>query len=187
MIIAETGQAFTHVPHFVHLVGSITATSLILYVRYKKIKINLLNRSQKVLNYYKDTLNLQSIIISDKNSGLSMYDLSFTQNDLDNTLLSGFLEAIRQFGIELLNPGEESPIIKIEFQNSKLILMEYETFRIIFMMKEVPSQEFLKSIRKLSSKIEESYEKVFMEFKGAVGEFSGLKDLINTYLNIFIL
>ena len=172
---------------FALIVGSIVAASIILYVQFNRIKGIQANKKQKILNKYKDTLNLQSIIISDEKSGLSVFELTFTKKDIDGTLLSGFLEAIRKFGMELLNTGEESPIIKIEFRKSKLLLMEFDTFRINFIMKEVPSQEFLISIKNLSSEIEEKYGRFFEKFKGDLIAFEGLKELINHNLDIFFL
>ena len=60
---------------------------------------------------------------------------------IDASLISVFFEAIRNFGIELTGTYTQSQTVKLEYQNSKIIMTEFKDFRIIFVMTENPSDE----------------------------------------------
>ena len=172
-------------------VGLIAAISIIssltIYTQIKRIKRIHKEKAQTILRRYRDILNLQTIEICDKKTGLSVYQLNFTEKDINSQLLSGYIEAIRVFGIQFLSTGEESPIVKIEFQNSKLLYLEYLNFRIIFLITEIPSSEFLVLIQQLSEKIEQKYGKKFQEYNGDLTGFVSLKDLIDKNLDTIFL
>jgi hypothetical protein len=131
-----------------------------------------------------DILNLQYILIIDKKSGLDVYQQKFTGKEMDATLVSGFLDAMRSFGIELTNSKDQTQTIKLEFQNSKILMTEYKEFRVILIMNENPSEDFLESIRKLSLEIEKYYGDAIRQFRGgSIKEFRNIKKLVDHHLN----
>ncbi len=90
----------------------LTATSFVLVKRNKRIKNE---KRERIYNEYMDALNIEYFIVSDKNSGLLVYDQIITANEMDSSLISGFLQAIRGFGIELTKSRKESQTIKLEY------------------------------------------------------------------------
>ncbi|GAH12110.1 unnamed protein product, partial [marine sediment metagenome] len=93
---------------------------------------------QKIYNKYMDVLNLDYFIIIEKRTGLNIYEKVLAGKDMDASLITGFLEAIRSFGIELTGANEQSQTIKLEYQQSKIIMSEFKDFRILLIMKENP-------------------------------------------------
>ncbi|TXT63975.1 MAG: hypothetical protein BAJALOKI3v1_280013 [Promethearchaeota archaeon] len=161
------------------LAGSVSG-----YQVYKRVKASKERHRLKIYNKYMDILNLQYILIIDKKSGLDVYQQKFTGKEMDATLVSGFLDAMRSFGIELTNSKDQTQTIKLEFQNSKILMTEYKEFRVILIMNENPSEDFLESIRKLSLEIEKYYGDAIRQFRGgSIKEFRNIKKLVDHHLN----
>ncbi len=78
-----------------------TTGSLSSYIVYKKIKTNREEHLQKLHNKFRDILSLNYIMVLEKKSGLNVYEEHISGKDIDPTLVSGFLEAVRSFGIQL--------------------------------------------------------------------------------------
>ncbi len=142
---------------------------------------------QKILNMYMDVFNLNYFMVLNRASGLNVYELALAGKEIDPTLVSGFLQAIRTFGIELTDAQDQSQTIKLEFQNSKILMAEFRQFRLIFIMKENPSQDFIDSIRLLSQDIDDIYGDFIEEFKGDRQHFTGIRELLERDLNISLM
>ncbi len=168
------------------VVGSIVgiAVSIGTYQVYKREKAKKEKHRQKIYNKYMDILNLQYILIIDKKSGLEVYQQKFAGKEMNATLVSGFLEAMRSFGIELTNTQELAQTIKLDFQKSKILMSEFKNFRLILIMSEDPSVDFLESIKDLSLSIEKYYGESIRQFQGGkIKQFEGIRDLIDEHLN----
>ena len=129
-----------------------------------------------------DALNLEYVMIIDKKSSLNIYTKEFGRKGIDGTLVSGFLEAIRSFGIELTESEDKYQTIKLEYKKSKILMSEYKSFRLILIMKKNPSEGFFKSLKNLSKVIEKEYGKRIKNFQGELDQFNGLGDLIDDHL-----
>ena len=64
-----------------------------------------------------DIDNIQKLIIQHKESGTDLYELSFTSEEIDNTIFSGFLTALDIIASKELKVGE---IISIKFSEGHL-------------------------------------------------------------------
>lgn len=157
--------------------------SLSSYVSIKRIRRIRNEHRQKIFNKYMDILNLKYLIISEKNSGLTVYDQFFAGKNLESSLISGFLQAVRAFGIELTDAYEESRSVKLDYQNSKILMSDFKNTRLIFLMEEKPSKDFLDSINVLLYDIEEKYGILLEDFNGDLTEFYGIKDLLEQRLH----
>ena len=166
------------------LVSLAGLTTYQLAKRHKKVKAE---HRQKIFNKYMDVLNLNYIIIIDKNSGLNVYEQILAGKDMDVTLITGFLEAIRTFGIELTGAGEESQAISLNYHNMNIIMNDFKNFRIISIMKESPSKDFLEALKPLSRDIDTFYGKSLKNFDGEVSKFKGIKDLLDDHLQISLI
>ncbi len=162
------------------IVGSLVGLSSYKMVkRHKRIKAE---HREKIFNKYMDLLNLDYIMIVDKKTGLNVYEQILAGKERDVSLISGFLEAIRSFGIELSGSEDESQAIRLQYQSMNIIMNDFKNFRILNIMKEPPSKDFMDSLRPLSHDIETHYGNYFKQFDGIVGKFSGIKDLLEEHL-----
>jgi len=142
---------------------------------------------QKLRNKVIDTLNLNYIMISENASGLNVFEQFFGGKEIDPTLISGFLSAIRSFGIELTGTFQQSQTIKLEFQNSKILMNEFRHFRLILLMSENPSDDFIESLDTLAQDIEKTYGESIRDFDGRLDKFTGVGNLIERHLNVSFL
>ena len=163
----------------VGLTLGISATS---YKLIKNNKKKLIARKEAVYNKCIDILNLHYVLIIEKKSSLNVFDQTFTEKKMNTVLLAGFLEAIRTFGIELTGSKEHSQIIKLDYHNSKILMAEFKNFRLILIMKELPSESFYDSISTLSLEIEEKYGSYLETFKGDLEPFKTIEVLIKKHL-----
>ncbi|MFO7794504.1 MAG: hypothetical protein ACQERB_04210 [Promethearchaeati archaeon] len=178
---------FVITPFLIFLISiiSIGAVSSV-YGTYKIIKRRKRiqqKRKQKIIDKCMDIVNLNHILVTDKKSSLTLFDQKYVEKALEANLISGFLQAIRSFGIELTDTKESSQIIKLEYKNLKVIMDEYSNFRIIAIMKEIPSNEFLNSIKDLSYELEEKFGKYLENFNGDIRPFKYIDRLIIKHLN----
>jgi len=168
--------------NIVLLVIIILGGSIAGYVLVKRKRRINNERRKKIFNKFTDILNLHYFIISDKNSGLTVYEQSFAGKYLNSSLISGFLQAVRVFGIELTDANVETQSIKLDYQNSKILMLDYKSSRIILIMEENPSKDFLDSINALSYNIEERFGHLFEDFDGDITQFSEIKGLLDQHL-----
>ncbi len=167
------------------IVGAIAFISIFSFTAYKVTKNTKRKHEahrQTIFNKYMDVLNLEYFIIIHKKSGLNVYEQILASKTIDATLITGFLEAIRTFGIELTGADEQSQTIKLEYQKSKVLMSEFKSFRILLIMKENPSQDFLESIRELSYDIDNKFGRQIENFKGNTTPFAGVRDLLEQHL-----
>ena len=162
----------------------VSVSSFLLVKRNKRIKTE---RRQRIYNEYMDALNIDYFIVSDKKSGLSVYDQIIAGNQMDSTLISGFLQAIRSFGIELTKSRQESQTIKLEYQESKILMSEFKDFRFVFIMKDNPSEDFIKSIDLLSKEIDDKFGENIENFDGNVAIFQGIRRILEKYLQVALI
>ncbi|MFX1447751.1 MAG: hypothetical protein ACFFCG_06405 [Promethearchaeota archaeon] len=159
--------------------SAVTATSIVLTKKNKRKKQAM---KEKTINKFMDILNLSYVIMIEKKSSLNVFDQSFTGKEFNSTLVSGFLEAIRTFGLDISGSGEHSQTVKLEYQDSKILMSDYKSFRLIFILKEIPSSQFYEVIEDLSLEIEEKYGIYLKNFRGNLKHFEGIEDLLRKHL-----
>jgi len=167
------------------IVSAIAALSIASFTTYKLVKHTKRKHAayrQSIFNKYMDVLNLDYFIITHKKSGLNLYEQILASKSIDASLVAGFLQAIRSFGIELTGASEQSQTIKLEYQDSKILMSEFKSFRILLIMKENPSQDFLESIKALSYDIDKRYGNIIESFNGNITPFKGVGELLEQHL-----
>jgi len=165
------------------IIGIISTVSTASYMTIKKVRNKIQRNKKKLIDKFMDVLNLNYFMVIDKDSGLCVYEEILVGKIVDSTLISGFLDAIRSFGIELTGSYQQSKTIKLEYKDSKILMVEFKNFRLIFIMKENPSNDFLKSITDLSYEIDEKYGYLLSNFNNDVMPFKGIKLLVKKHLN----
>ncbi len=164
------------------VVGIIAALSIISYIGIRKILNNRQYQIGRVLEKCIDILNLNYLIVTDRRSGVDIYSQSFGEQKLDPSLISGFLQAIREFGTEA-RVDKGSRTVNIDYKDTVILMTEFVNVRLILNMKEHPSQNFHYDIESLAYDIYKTYGKDIEEFRGNVKRFRGIKELIEKNLN----
>lgn len=167
-------------------IGILTAFSLVSYITIKKIRTRKIEEEHKIFSECMDIMNLDYLIVTNKNSGLSIYEQKFTSKELNGTLISGFLQALSSFGIELMKVENQSQTIKLEYKDSIVLMSEFVNIRLILILKENPSKYLLYSLEDLAYKVYKNYGNLVDQFDGDIRKFKGIEDLLMKHLNISI-
>ena len=157
------------------------------YITIKKVKTRHTDKLRLVFEKCSDVMNLEYIIVLDKNSGIDVYSEAFGEKKVDATLISGFLQAIQNFGSEVLGREKDSRTFKVEYRKSIIIMAEFVNLRLIVIMKESPTKNFLYAIESLAYDIYKDFGNVFDKFNGVLVEFRGIKKLLELHLKISLL
>ncbi len=168
------------------LVVVFAAFSIISYRTIKKVRTRKIEEKQKIFSKCMDIMNLDYLIVTNKISGLSVYEQKFTSKQLNGTLISGFLQALSSFGIELMKVENQSQTIKLEYKDSIVLMSEFVNVRLILIMKESPSKYLLYSLEDLAYDIYKNYGNLIDQFDGDVRKFKGIENLLIKHLNIAI-
>ena len=178
-----------HIPlivtFFIILISIVAGISAIAssYVVIKKYKKKREASKNAIHDKFNDILNLNHVMISERKSSLNVYEQTFVAKKIDTSLVSGFLSAIRSFGIELTDAEDTTQTIKLEYKDSKILMSEFKDFRIVLIMNDIPSPSFLESLKKLSHDIEAKYGKLLESFRGNIQPFGGIEELLKIDLS----
>ncbi|MFX1320575.1 MAG: hypothetical protein ACFFAQ_02915 [Promethearchaeota archaeon] len=153
------------------------------YTKLRKRETKGRKRLELILEQCTDVMNLKYVIVLDKKSGIDLYAESFEKKEFDLTLIAGYLQALHNFGTEVLEGTKDSRTIKLEYRGSILLMSEFVNLRIIIIMKENPSKNFLYSIESLAYDVYKNYGKLIDQFSGNLQPFRGIKDLVEKNLN----
>ncbi len=168
------------------LVIGLSAFSMISYRTVKKIRTRKIEEEQKIFSKCMDIMNLDYLIVTDKRSGLGIYEQKFTSKQLNGTLISGFLQALSSFGIELMKVESQSQTIKLEYKDSIVLMSEFVNIRLILIMKKSPSKYLLYSLEDLAYDTYKNYGNMIDQFNGDIRQFKGIEDLLIKHLNVSI-
>ena len=181
------GQDFS----FLYILGFIVAGAVIMggssYVTIKKVESKRKDKLQRILEQCNDIMNIRHIIVLDIKTGIDLYSKSFEKKELEPTLISGFLHAIHNFGVEVIAGAKNSKTVKVEYKDSIIIMTEFVNLRLIVIMKQHPSQNFFYSIESLAYHIYKYYGKLIDNFKGNLKPFRSMGKLVESDLNISLL
>ncbi|UCC19725.1 MAG: hypothetical protein JSV62_00160 [Promethearchaeota archaeon] len=160
-----------------------SVAGIISYRTIKKYRTRKLEEKEILYNKCMDVLNLDYVILSDKKSGINVYQQKFSDKDIDAAMISGFLQAIHSFGIELIKIEDTSQTIKLEYKDSIIIMTEFVNLRLILIMKESPSTNFLYSLEDLAFDLYKYYGKLIDDFNGDIKPFKSIDKLLRHHLN----
>jgi hypothetical protein len=164
-------------------IGSVAAVSTG-YVTTKKIKTNKREKLNLILERCNDIMNLKYIIVLDPKTGIDLFAQSFEKKELDPTLIAGFLQAIHNFGDEVLEGVKESKTIKVEYKDSIIVMTDFINVRLITILKSNPSKNFLYSIETLAYHVYKYYGKLIESFKGNLKPYRSIIKLVESDLNV---
>lgn len=162
------------------LIGSVsTGSALSGYEVIKRFKEKSKQKNQEMINQCHDALNTEFILISMRDSGVDIFSESFGENKMNPTLISGFLEAIANFGIELTDSKRSAQTIKLQYEEYTIYMAEYKNIRLIFVLRDNPSENFSTHLKELLNSIYSEYGDTFENFNGDVRKLRGIKNILN--------
>ncbi|GAH55204.1 unnamed protein product, partial [marine sediment metagenome] len=162
----------------------VSIAGIMSYRTFKSFRDKKIEGKQKLYNSCIDILNLDYLMVTDKRSGLNVYNQNYTEKEIDASLIAGFLQAIHSFGIELIKVEDQSQIIKLEYKDSIVLMSEFVNIRLILIMKERPSRFFLYSIEELTYDLYKNYGTMIDSFNGDVKKFQPIENLLKDHLNV---
>jgi hypothetical protein len=166
------------------IIIGITILSFGSFVTARNYRRKFLEKKQNIYAKCVDIMNLDYLMVTDKTSGLNVYTQNFSGKEIEAALISGFLQAIHSFGIEMMKVEDRSQTIKLEYQNFIVLMSEFVNFRLILLMKKSPSRNFLYSLEDLAYDVYKDYGDKIDSFNGDVNPFKGIKELLKVHLNI---
>lgn len=165
----------------------IGAVSSITYFSALKIRNVTAERKQKILDRCQDLLNLDYITVIEKITGSNVYEQTFPGKPFDVISFTSFLTYVQRFGIEVIEQKKEIWTVKIDFNNYKVLITDFKQFKTIFVMNEIPSNEFFDSITDLTINIQNEYHKYLKTYDGQTKQFESIKELLEHHLQIYFL
>ena len=143
----------------ISVLGSLSLRSYV-YLPYKRRKLlDLLRKTQR----YKDIQNIETIVVSDKTSGLPFYIKTYyALEHAKKELLSGFIYAITSISTEIVrNEKIEAAqtdfkksmsivkMIELDFKQFYFLISDYKELRLVFILKERASERFKSQAKNL--------------------------------------
>ncbi|MFW9949547.1 MAG: hypothetical protein ACFFKA_05425 [Candidatus Thorarchaeota archaeon] len=158
-----------------------------LFIGYKKLKSIRRAKLELILDKCSDVAKINYVIVLESRSGIDLFSQSFGGKMLDPTLLSGFLQAIRNFGTEMSEEAKESRTLKLEYKDSIILMTEFVNLKLIITLKENPSPNFKFLMEDLAYDIYRQYGREIEKFSGNLKPFRGIKSLTEKHLNVSFL
>ena len=157
------------------------------YIAYKRINSYQRIKLEKFLSRFTDISNINDIIVIDTKSGIDVFSQSFGDRKLDTSLISGFLQAISNFGTAISEAAKESRTLNIEYKDSIVMQTEFVNLKLIITLKENPSSNFKFIMEDLAYDIYNQYGEEIEKFTGILKPFRNMNVLIEKHLNISFL
>ncbi|MFX1361011.1 MAG: hypothetical protein ACFE8T_11780, partial [Promethearchaeota archaeon] len=111
----------------------VAGSGISIYVGVKRIVKKRRYDMERLLNKCIDILNLNYLIVTDNKSGLDVFTESYGDKKLDSTLISGFLQAVREFGTHVAD--KDTRIVKLDYKDTIILMKEFVNIRLILNMK----------------------------------------------------
>ncbi len=171
---------------FIVILGA-AVLGLMSFIAYKRIHSSQRTKLEKFLNRFTDLSNINEIIIIDTKSGIDVFSQSFGGRKIDTSLISGFLQAISNFGSTISESAKESRTLNIEYKDSIVMQTEFVNLKLIITLKENPSANFKFIMEDLAYDIYNQYGEDIDKFTGILKPFKDMSVLIEKHLNVSFL
>ena len=175
------------------ILGILSLRSYVILPKRREKEAELISKIQ----VFRDVIDIRAAILIHKNSGLPLFsdEISAMDSTQDATLISGFVQAITAFSETMIQKEfSESrklatdyeylrTIIDLDFKFFQLLVCDYDTIRILIILKSAASERLKKQLYLLAVAINSKFGDKFRAFTGVVGHIQEeLQDLFNQFL-----
>jgi hypothetical protein len=180
----------------ISILGIVSLRSYV-FIPYKnRRESQLLAKTQR----YKDIMNIETILISGRESGIHLYSKSYSLlKNYQNELLTGFIQAITLISNEIV--GEEKlekisiksdklkeieKIIELDFKHFNFFISDYKDLRCIFILKDKASERFKNAAAEFLSSLDMQLSDKLRRWDGSLEAFNSvLPPLLEKHFNLF--
>lgn len=139
----------------------------------------------RTASIFEDAINMQHILIIYKQTGTCLYFKSFTMDQIDPDLISGFLQAAQSFVRESMSSG--GGLSEMKSGESNLLISDGEMVRITLVLSK-PASQFLKTnLSRLVMIFENKYQEQLANWRGQLNIFKDADKLIDDVLHTSII
>jgi len=181
------------------LIGVLSLIGIRSYVilpRKRAKESKLLARTQR----YKDLMNIEAILISQRSSGLYLFIESYySLEKYKKELLTGFINAITILSTEIVSkedlkepytelrqPKSIESLIELDFKHFYFLIGDYKEVRIIFILREKASDRFKNQLEHLLLAIDLQFAEELENWNGQVKNFEKiLPSIIYDYFELY--
>jgi len=121
-------------------------------------------------------LILNYLIVTEKSSGLTLYNYNFTPLDVDTALFSGFLNAIQNFGSEIYS--ETTVMTRLSYKTFEILLDDEEAIIAALILRGNPTENTTQRLRIFTKEFSKKFQKEIMLWGGNAKLFNPADDLI---------
>ena len=132
---------------------------------------------QKINHIYAMNI-LQYLMVINKTAGLAIFQHDFSSgSEVDADLISGFLTAIQDFGMEI-SRGEDTLMKKLAYKNFQIELDDGEFSKTALILKGKPIDYLNKKLKFFITEFETSFKSELENFTGDIAVFDPAVDLV---------
>ena len=178
------------------VLGSLSLRSYV-YLPYKRKKLlDLLRKTQR----YKDIHNIETVVVSDKNSGLPFYIKTYYALEYaKKELLSGFIYAITSISTEIVR-NEQLEAEKTDFKKSRgivktieldfkqfyFLISDYKELRLVFILTDRASDRFKSQAQNLLLALDLQLAEEIENWKGDLKIFNDtIPPILEDYFELY--
>ncbi len=126
-------------------------------------------------SYFKRIMQFLMVLI--KGTGVTIYSFDFSSNMIEPNLISGFLTAIKMFGLELAE--EESSTAKLEYKGLEIILEDEYKITGVLILKASPTDRLINLLKDFTREFWTKYENEIENFQGEISDFDKAIEIKN--------
>ncbi|MHA1271639.1 MAG: hypothetical protein ACTSPY_17740 [Candidatus Helarchaeota archaeon] len=156
---------------------------------YKVLKPKRIYKNKLLMeNYYKyvDSHNLQRMLIIHKDSGLKIGSKNYgSPIDIDEDLVSGFIQAISNFGKEI-SQLDTAVMENISYKGFKILIDSGKYVDICLLLKEHEKYTLKEKIKNARTEFEYIYESQLQNFTGNMKIFADIYDNFDEKFEIYL-
>ncbi|MHA1310605.1 MAG: DEAD/DEAH box helicase [Candidatus Helarchaeota archaeon] len=116
-------------------------------------------------------------LVLHKISGVPIYSYNFSLNDLDSSLISGYLTAISSFGLEI-SGGIQTNVKKMEYDKMKILIQEGENIRATIILEEGYDEWVLERLKIFIENVENKFTNL-QNWNGDLNMFRNIGKMFN--------
>jgi len=133
---------------------------------------------------FDDAINLEHVLVLYKGSGTCVFFKSFSSEQIDPELISGFISAISSFGKDLVSQEE---LNEISYGDKMLLLSDGEHIRVALVLSKKASLILRRNLMEFIHAFERTYTDDLPNWRGQLNIFRGAGSIVDEILSTSII